>query len=149
MSDLDDIIGSLAKKYNGNMLDDETKKKEEKKPAPRSYDLGDFDDAPRRTSSSSGGSFENGTKLFPSERMALRHMTSDIIMPKRAAVLISVFPDDELQWMMDTPAKRTWSFQDWLEVIGLPRDLHEKHDFTIYPLMARTFLKRKDEAHRK
>jgi hypothetical protein len=148
MSDLDDIIGSLAKKYNGGMLDDETKKKE--KPAPRSYDLGSFDEAvPRRSLHLSGGSFSDGTKLYPSERMALRDTSSRIIMPQRAHILISTYADDELEWMMSTPVKRHWSFQDWLEVIGLPRDLHEKHDSTIYPLMARTFLKRKEEAHRR
>lgn len=145
MADIDDIIGSLAKKFSGNMLDDETKKPE---PVPeRTYQ------APERREYTTGpsrqGSFADGGKLFPSDKMALRHYSSPVSMPKRPPVLISEFSDDDLEWMLSTAAKRSWEFKDWLEVIGLPTDLHEKHDATIYGFVARAFLKRKQEAHQR
>jgi hypothetical protein len=155
MSDLDDIMGSLAKKFSGNMLDDETKKKEVVPPARTTDSFARS--SPREYSSYSGsstssgnygGSYANGPKIFPSERMALRSPGSDIIMPKRPRYLISTLPEDELMFMISTPCKRHWEFRDWLEVAGFPVDLHEKYDYTSYPTIARAFLKRKEECHR-
>jgi hypothetical protein len=148
MKDIDEITAALAKRYAGSLLDD-GKKKEEPKPVERLTATDDRDEyfSRPRQSSGSGASFASGGKLFPSERMALRSFSSQVIRPSRPPVMLSQYSDDELDWMLNTPAKRGWTFEDWLEVIGLPRDLHEKHDLSIYGFAARAYLKRKQEAH--
>lgn len=85
------------------------------------------------------------SSLWPSERMRLDAKPKP--WPKRAACTLQHFTDDELDEMFQTPARRSYQFEDWLEVIGLPRDLHEKHDGVIYNYAARNFLLRKSEAH--
>ena len=75
--------------------------------------------------------------------------SSQVVVPKRAAIQMFSFPDDELKEMLATPARRGWEFKDWLEVIGLPRDLHPKLDGVMYSYCARAFLDRKKEAHQR
>ena len=139
-----DITDALASKFHNGLLDEE-------KPAPkpvaaREYSTGAPTTNPYKPSSAGSGA----PKVFPSDRMALRDGRPAVATtPRRPAVLISTFSDADLEWMLNTPSKRTWQFADWLEVIGLPRDLHEKHDAGIYGYAARSFLKRKDEAFRK
>lgn len=148
MKDIDEITDALAKRYAGNLLDDD-KPKEVAKPV-REYTTGrDTEITYESSGYSQAPSYASGGKLFPMDRMALRDYSKPNAKatPTRGQVLISVFSDDELEFMFSTPVKRGWMFEDWLEVIGLPRDLHEKHDASIYGFAARAFLKRKSEAH--
>ena len=142
MNDMDAIANILAAKGVDQMLG---KKKEEPKiEAPeRSFDT-------RRTRIDYGmpAPMPSGApKIWPSERMQLRTTASQIIMPKRPPVLIAEYSDDDLEWMLSTPVKRHWEFKDWLEVIGLPPDLHEKWDGAMYQYAARAYLKLKQRAH--
>jgi hypothetical protein len=141
MSTMKDITKALASKYSGVSIE---KKKEEPKFEPREYSTGSSYEPPTRSYSGYGE-----TRIWPSERMELRDTKSSFMPPKRPPVLISIYADDELEWMFSTPAKRGWEFSDWLEVIGLPRDLHEKLDGAMYQYAARSFLNRKREAHQR
>jgi hypothetical protein len=144
MINMNEITDALAATYGKGISLDEPKKvvtevyRSSPMPAPRSYDNGGYQPAAT-----------GGPKLFPSDRMALRSFSSSVIAPKRPAVLMSTYSDRDLEWMLGTPSKRGWEFKDWLEVIGLPIDLHEKHDGLMYTYAARAFLDRKAESHRR
>lgn len=157
MSDMDEITKALAQKYSGGLSLDEKKKPA---PAPVSSNTSSYSGSTQRSSQTQTRADDHNTershhfgtspRVFPSEKMELRSWKNhSSVIPKRPPVLISQFSDEELDTMMKTPAKRGWEFSVWLEVIGLPLDLHEKHDFTIYGWMARAFLDRKREAHQR
>jgi hypothetical protein len=143
MADMDDITDALAQKYSGFDLDEGKKKEAPARPAPREYGNGGSE---RRTSTYVPREMST-IKIWPSEKMELRHSSSSVSLPKRPPVQMFTYSDEELEWMLNTPVKRGWEFKDWLEVIGLPTDLHEKHDGATYTYAARAYLNRKKEAH--
>jgi hypothetical protein len=140
MSTVSDITKALAAKYGSNLLGVE--KKEPVKVAPRVYHEPEYEYTGPVVSN------VGAPKLFPSDRMALRSTSSKVIMPRRPPIQMFDYTDDELEWMFSTPVKRDWNFETWLEVIGLPTDLHEKHDGATYSYAARAFLSNKQKAHR-
>ena len=145
MSTIKDIADALGAKFHDGLMD-EHKPKAPAPAAPREYSTGARSSEVYRPAPTTSG----GPKIFPSDRMALRDgKPAATVRPRRAAVLISTFTDADLEWMLATPAKRGWQFADWLEVIGLPRDLHEQHDAGIYGYAARAFLKHKQAAHQR
>lgn len=144
MGNIDDITKALAGKYSGIDL---RKKKEEPKPAPREYDVGGGDSTFERDTIIRRTQADDGTpKLRPMEKMIVGDSDFKKV-PKRPPVMMMAFTDTELEDMFATPARRGWDFETWLEVIGLPKDLHKKHDGVIYQYAARAFLTRKSEAH--
>ena len=156
-NDINDITDALAKQFGGIDLDEDKKAAEAKArqeeearrrasySAPREYG-GDG----RRTSiiGTEDDGFASGRKLFPSERMALGSFSSEVSMPKRKMVTLADYSDEEWDFMLSTPVKRGWNFKTWLEVVGLPTDLHEKYDGAAYAYAARAFMREKDKVHR-
>jgi hypothetical protein len=134
---INDITKQIAQKYSGLSI--------EKKPEPAPVVTTQPVRLPRDTS------IVPAPRIWPSERMGAGLMDSSTVapVPKRGAVMMFTFPDDELAEMLATPARRGWEFKDWLEVIGLPRDLHPKLDGVMYSYCARAFLDRKKEAHQR
>jgi hypothetical protein len=145
MADINDITDALAKQFGGIDIDEDKKKEAPARPAPREYSNGSSSEGARRSTYVPNES--NAPKIWPSERMELRDTGSVVALPKRTPVQIFSFSDEEIEWMFNTPVKRGWEFKDWLEIIGLPRDLHEKHDGVTYTYAARAYLNRKKEAH--
>lgn len=142
---VDNILKQLAKQYV-------------KLPTqPKPEDTSAYDDVPddafarpyeeRRSTVVRSGDLPPPLKIMPSERIILGAVRGKPA-PQRAPVLLSDFPPDELDWLLDTPVRRDMDFQHWLAVCGLPMDLHETHD-EIYTLCATTFLARKRESHRR
>lgn len=156
-NELDDLTSALAKQYGGIDLDEDKKEKDAaaRKAAEvarrTSYSSGprEYGGDGRRTSinGTQSDGFATGAKIFPSERMELRSFGSEVIRPNRPMIMLSDYSDDELEFMLSTPVKRGWTFDTYLEVIGLPRDLHEKHDAPLYAYVARAFLREKRKAH--
>lgn len=149
MKDIEDITKALAAKYSGLSIKED--KQEEPKPEPvrrSSQSNSDFFGASDRAEYKRSTQ-QSGPRLFPSERMAIRSWKSAGSIPNRAPVQMSQYTNEEMDAMLATQAKRGWDFQVWLEVAGLPTDLHESHDCPVYQHAAKAFLKRKDEAHRR
>lgn len=141
MADINDITKALAHKYGGLDLE---KKKPAERQAPREWDNGGYTPA---ASSASFPSQDTQQRLWPSERIILGAPKGKPA-PKRPPVMMATFTDEELEQMLGTPAKRSWDFEVWLEVIGLPKDLHEKLDAPLFQYASRAYLKRKQEAHK-
>ena len=139
MNGIDDIINALgAKHISGLTIEPERKAAP---PAPEPHQTS----RPSYPPSTGVGA----PKIFPSDRMLLRSKRDDGSKPSRPAISLLNFSDEEMEQMLATPVRRGWEFSDWLEVIGLPRDLHEKHDTPIYGYAARAFVRLKQDAHRR
>ena len=145
--DINSITKSIAKQYGGDLLG--LKAKEEKaKNEQLEREAEEFERrVTKEASSGYSTSYSSGTKIWPSEKFDLKTTASAVFVPRRPPVMISTYSDDDLEWMFSTPVKRGWEFKDWLEVIGLPTDLHDKHDGAMYQYAARAYLNRKREAH--
>ena len=141
MNELDSIINSLSAKHHSSLTIDEPVKPKpryqpEEREAPRVYTTGSYSSA-------------TPPKVFPSERMGYINSSSNQPLPKRQPFNMFIFSDSDLDWMLNTPVKREWSFETWLEVIGWPSDLHPKHDGASYAYAAKAFIRLKQAAHRK
>ena len=139
--DINDITKQLAAKFSGLTLEPEKKPEPEPEPERDSYRSLSSSFDQRRSHIVGQG------KLWPSEKVGLTSRPK--VAPRRAPCRLSDFTDDELDWMFDTPVRRNMNFEDWLETIGLPPDLDEKHDGCIYTYAARNYLARKQESHRR
>lgn len=134
MKDITSYTKNLAAKYGGDVLG----KKEVPAPAPEKPKVS-YQPAPK---------VGNAPRIWPSEMMELRSWKNNQ-RPARRAVNLFDFSDAELEEMFATPVRRGWEFSDWLEVIGLPPDLHKDHDGAAYSYAARAYLERKKEAHQR
>lgn len=156
MKEIDDITKQLAEKFSGLQIEDPNKPK----PKPVEQSRRDEDGIPslhdaldRRytrhygSSSSSSSSSMGGPRIWPSEKFDLRDHRNGK-KPTRKPVTIDMIDKADLEECFKTPCRRGWEFPDWLEVIGLPPDLHEEHDGVLYRYAARAYLDRKSEAHR-
>jgi hypothetical protein len=75
-------------------------------------------------------------------------LSAAIPIPKRPTVRFGSFTEQEIDEMFSIPVKKSWTFQDYLEVIGLPRDLHKTKDVLMYQAAESAFLIKKQQAHR-
>lgn len=135
MNGLDDILNAIGAKHISGLSMEPEKKAT---PPAATYQRPAY-----QPSAESGA-----PKIFPSDRFMLRSKRDDGARPARPPVMMSTYSEDDLEWMFNIKVKRGWEFTDWLEVIGLPKDLHEKHDAGIYGYAARAFLRLKQAAHR-
>lgn len=151
MNELDSIIKSLAAKNHSDLLEGSKKKPDPpEREAPvertrrtevRTYDTGTYSGAYNPN---------NPPKVFPSERMGyINHTSASTPIPKRHAFSMFSLSDEHLEEMFNMPIKRSWDFQQWLEVIGFPSDLHPKLDGATYSYAERAFLKLKKAAHQR
>lgn len=141
MNEIDAITKALAAKYSGLDLS----RKEEKKEEPAAPQRVEYS---RSTTGRAGDSTPSSKPptVMPMDRIILG-VNRSTPPPKRPMVMMSSFKDEDLEELFKTPARRGWEFSTWLEVIGLPPDLHEKLDAPLYQYAARAFLARKREAH--
>lgn len=146
MNALDDIISGLAIKGHASLIEVEKPKKEASaKPSynPRDYATGPSIDAPNGRAYNE----HRPPKVWPSERMGAISSPSSKAIPKRAPFNMFSFSDEDIDFAFSVKVKRGWTFEQWLEVIGFPPDLHPKLDGATYSYAERAFLKLKREAH--